>query len=153
LDAFRRLTHAERINPLSGASEMRGLNKVQIIGYLGRDPEMRYTPNGKPVTSFPVAVTRSWVKPEGGRAEKTEWFNVVAWERLAEICSQYLTKDSPVYVEGRLETRSWESEDGQRHYRTEVVANEVIILDKRGLPGEDPLSETAPNDSTITNPH
>ena len=79
---------------------MRGLNKVQLIGYLGRDPEMRYTPNGKPVTVFPLAVTRMWQKPEGERAEKTEWFNVVAWERLAEICSQSLTQNSPVYVEG-----------------------------------------------------
>ncbi len=125
---------------------MRGLNKVQIIGYLGRDPEMRYTPNGKPVTAFPVAVTRSWVKPEGERAEKTEWFNVVAWERLAEICSQYLGKNAPVYVEGRLETRSWESEDGQKHYRTEIVANEVIILDKRGAPADELPGELASTD-------
>ncbi len=110
---------------------MRGLNKVQIIGNLGRDPEMRYTPNGKPVTSFTVAVSRSWIKPDGEHAEKTEWFNVVAWERLAEICNQYLTQGSLVYVEGRLETRSWETENGQKHYRTEIVANEVIILDKR----------------------
>lgn len=120
---------------------MRGLNKVQIIGNLGRDPEMRYTPNGRPVTAFTVAVSRSWVKPEGGRGEKTEWFNVVAWERLAEICSQYLTKGSAVYVEGRLETRSWEAENGQRHYRTEIIANEVIILDRRGRVGEEALDE------------
>ncbi|MCL4394782.1 MAG: single-stranded DNA-binding protein [Chloroflexi bacterium] len=131
---------------------MRGLNKVQIIGYLGRDPEMRYTPNGKPVAAFPVAVTRSWVKPEGERAEKTEWFNVVAWDRLAEICSQYLSKDSPVYVEGRLETRSWESEDGQRHFRTEIVANEVIILDRRGPVPEEP-SGAAGADVPTTDSH
>jgi single-strand DNA-binding protein len=129
---------------------MRGLNKVQIIGYLGRDPEMRYTPNGKPVAAFPVAVTRSWVKPEGERAEKTEWFNVVAWDRLAEICSQYLRQDSPVYVEGRLETRSWESEDGQRHYRTEIVANEVIILDRRSRAAEEPAGEAAGGDIPTT---
>ncbi len=132
---------------------MRGLNKVQIIGYLGREPEMRYTPNGKPVASFPVAVTRTWVKPEGERAEKTEWFNVVAWERLAEICSQYLAKDSPVYVEGRLETRSWESEDGQRHYRTEIVANEVIILDKRGAAADESLRATPSNDPPVSDSH
>lgn len=129
---------------------MRGLNKVQIIGYLGRDPEMRYTPNGKPVASFAVAVTRTWVKPEGERAEKTEWFNVVAWERLAEICSQYLTKDSPVYVEGRLETRSWESEDGQRHFRTEIVANEVIILDKRGSTADESWGTPVSNDPSTS---
>ncbi|MBI3913680.1 MAG: single-stranded DNA-binding protein [Chloroflexi bacterium] len=115
---------------------MRGLNRAQIIGNLGRDPEMRYTPNGKPVTSFTVAVSRTWVKPEGDRAEKTEWFNVVAWDRLAEICSQHLGKGSLVYVEGRLETRSWETDNGQKHYRTEIVANEVIMLDKRGRSGE-----------------
>lgn len=120
---------------------MRGLNKVQIIGNLGRDPEMRYTPNGKPVTSFTVAVSRSWQKPEGERVEKTEWFNVVAWERLAEICNQYLTKGSAVYVEGRLETRSWETENGQKHFRTEIIANEVIILDKRGRAAEEDMTE------------
>lgn len=115
----------------------RGLNKVMIIGNLGRDPEMRYTPSGKPVTSFSVAVSRSWVKPEGERTETTDWFNIVAWGRLAEICSQYLTKGSMVYVEGRLETRSWEGENGQKHFRTEVVASDVNILDRRGRPGEE----------------
>ena len=120
---------------------MRGLNKVQIIGNLGRDPEMRYTPNGKPVTSFTVAVSRSWLKPEGERVEKTEWFNVVAWERLAEICNQYLVKGSAVFVEGRLETRSWEADNGQKHFRTEIIANEVIILDKRGRAAEEDLGE------------
>ncbi len=115
----------------------RGLNKVMIIGNLGRDPEMRYTPSGKPVTSFSVAVSRSWVKPEGDRTETTDWFNVVAWGRLAEICSQYLTKGSLVYVEGRLETRSWEADNGQKHFRTEVVASDVNILDKRGRGTED----------------
>ncbi|MBI5300601.1 MAG: single-stranded DNA-binding protein [Chloroflexi bacterium] len=118
---------------------MRGLNKVQIIGRLGRDPEMRYTPSGKPVTTFAVAVSRARGKTENEREEKTEWFNVVAWDRLAEICNQYLTKGSAVYVEGRLETRSWESEDGQKHFRTEIVANEVIILDRRGRGAEDEL--------------
>lgn len=115
----------------------RGLNKVMIMGNLGRDPEMRYTPSGKPVTSFSVAVSRSYVKPEGERTEVTDWFNVVAWGRLAEICSQYLTKGSMVYVEGRLETRSWEGENGQKHYRTEVVANDVNILDRKGRQGEE----------------
>ncbi len=118
----------------------RGLNKVMIIGNLGRDPEMRYTPSGKPVTSFSVAVSRSWVKPEGERTETTDWFNVVAWGRLAEICSQYLAKGSMVYVEGRLETRSWEAENGQKHFRTEVVASDVNILDKRARSPEEGVS-------------
>lgn len=115
----------------------RGLNKVMIMGNLGRDPEMRYTPSGKPVTSFSVAVSRTYMKPEGERTEVTDWFNVVAWGRLAEICSQYLTKGSMVYVEGRLETRSWEGDNGQKHFRTEVVANDVNILDRKGRQGED----------------
>lgn len=115
----------------------RGLNKVMIIGNLGRDPEMRYTPSGKPVTSFSVAVSRSYTKAEGERTEVTDWFNVVAWGRLAEICSQYLTKGSTVYVEGRLETRSWEGENGQKHYRTELVANDVNILERKGRQGDD----------------
>jgi single-strand DNA-binding protein len=126
---------------------MRGLNKVQIIGNLGRDPEMRYTPNGKPVTSFTVAVSRAWVKPEGERAEKTEWFNVIAWERLAEICDAYLSKGSLVYVEGRLETRSWQAEDGQKRFRTEIVANEVIILDKRGRAADEELGDALLSES------
>ena len=86
----------------------RGLNKVLIIGSLGADPEMRYTPGGKPVTSYSVAVNRGWRTSEGERKEATEWFNVVAWGNLAEICNQYLHKGSQVYVEGRLQTRSWE---------------------------------------------
>ncbi len=109
----------------------RGLNKVMIIGNLGRDPEMRYTPGGKPVTSFSVATSRTWVTADGERREATEWFNVVAWRDLAEICSQYLSKGSKVYIEGRLQTRSWEGPDGQKHYRTEIVADEMILLDPR----------------------
>ncbi len=130
----------------------RGLNKVMIIGNLGRDPEMRYTPSGKPVTSFSVAVSRSWVKPEGERTETTDWFNVVAWGRLAEICSQYLTKGSMVYVEGRLETRSWEAENGQKHYRTEVVASDVNILDKRGRGLEDGGMDSHVPETEVANP-
>lgn len=124
----------------------RGLNKVMIIGNLGRDPEMRYTPSGKPVTSFSVAVSRSFVKAEGERTEVTDWFNVVAWGRLAEICSQYLTKGSMVYVEGRLETRSWEGDNGQKHYRTELVANDVNILDRKGRPGDESSAMDAMSD-------
>ena len=109
----------------------RGLNKVMLIGNLGRDPEMRYTPCGKPVTSFSVASSRSWVSSDGERREETEWFNVVAWGNLAEICNQHLARGQQVYIEGRLQTRSWEDNNGQRHFRTEVVANEMIILGHR----------------------
>lgn len=109
----------------------RGLNKVMLIGNLGRDPEMRYTPSGKPVTSFSLASSRSWVSSDGERREETEWFNIVAWGNLAEICNQHLSRGQQVYVEGRLQTRSWEDNNGQRHFRTEVVANEMIILGNR----------------------
>lgn len=107
----------------------RDLNKVMLIGRLGRDPEMRYTPSGQPVTSFPLAASRSWVTANGDRREATEWFNIVTWRNLAEICKQHLSKSSRVYIEGRLQTRSWEDEHGQKHYRTEVVADEMIMLD------------------------
>ena len=109
----------------------RGLNKVMIIGSLGRDPEMRYTPNGRPVTSFSIATSRSWTSAEGERREETEWFNVVAWGTLAEICKAHLSKGQQVYVEGRLQTRGWEDETGKKHFRTELVANEMILLGDR----------------------
>lgn len=108
---------------------MAGLNKVMIIGNLGRDPEMRYTPNGAAVTSFSVAVNRRWTSQEGQPQDETEWFNVVAWNKLAETCNQVLSKGRLVYVEGRLRTRSWDGQDGQKHYRTEVIASTVQFLD------------------------
>jgi single-strand DNA-binding protein len=109
----------------------RGLNKVMIIGKLGRDPEMRYTPSGRPVTSFSVATSRTWTTSDGERHTETEWFNIVAWGNLAEICNQYLSKGQRVYVEGRLQTRRWEGNDGNKHTSTEIVANEMIMLDDR----------------------
>ena len=124
---------------------MRGLNKVLIIGNLGREPEMRYTPSGRPVTSFSVATTRSWTSGDGDRREETEWFNVVAWGNLAEICKQYLHKGQPVYVEGRLQTRGWDDPEGKKHFRTELVANEVIMLsERRGEPSEEGPAEEPP---------
>lgn len=111
----------------------RGLNKVMIIGHLGRDPEMRYTPSGRPVTTFSVATNRTWTTTDGERRTDTEWFNVVAWNKLAEICNQYLSKGQQVYIEGRLQTRRWEDANGVRHTSVEVVANEMIMLgDRRG---------------------
>jgi single-strand DNA-binding protein len=112
----------------------RGLNKVMIIGRLGRDPEMRYTPSGRPVTTFSVATDRSWNTSDGERHTETEWFNVVAWSNLAEICKQYLTKGQLVYIEGRLQTRKWEDAEGNKRSSIEIVANEMIILgDRREL--------------------
>ena len=110
---------------------MASLNKVIIIGNLGSEPEMRFTPNGNPVTSFRVATNRIFTTPDGERKEETEWFNVVTWGRLAENCNQFLTQGQRVYTEGRLRTRTWETQDGQRHFRPEVIANKVIFLDKR----------------------
>lgn len=119
----------------------RGLNKVLIIGVLGNEPEMRYTPNGKPVTSFSVAVSRGWRTSEGERKEATEWFNVVSWGNLAEICNQHLRKGSQVYIEGRLQTRSWDDAGGVKHFRTELVANEMIILDGRSFVADDDYTD------------
>jgi len=102
-----------------------------IIGNLGSEPEMRFTPSGNPVTSFRVATNRVYTTAEGERKEETEWFTVVAWNRLAEQCNQFLTKGRLVYAEGRLHTRTWESQDGQKHYRTEMIANRVIFLDRQ----------------------
>ncbi len=109
---------------------MAGLNKVMLIGNLGADPEMRYTANGNAVTTFNVAVNRTYSGPDGERKEETEWFTVVTWNKLAETCSQFLQKGRRTYVEGRLQTRSWEGQDGQRRYRTEVIANTVLFLDR-----------------------
>ena len=109
----------------------RGLNKVMIIGHLGRDPEMRYTPSGRPVTTFSVATNRSWQSADGERHEETEWFNVVAWGSLAEFCNQNLVRGQQVYIEGRLQTRKWDDAEGKKHFATEVVAREVIMLGER----------------------
>lgn len=109
----------------------RGLNKVMIIGHLGRDPEMRYTPSGRPVTTYSVATSRSWNTSDGDRRSDTEWFNVVAWGSLAEICKQYLVKGQQVYIEGRLQTRRWEDDDGNKRTTVEIVAKEMIMLGDR----------------------
>ena len=115
----------------------RGLNKVMVIGHLGRDPEMRYTPSGRPVTTFTVAVSRSWNTADGERRSETEWFNIVSWGNLAEICKQYLYKGQQVYIEGRLQTRRWEDKEGQKHTSVEVVANEMMMLgDRRDNSGQ-----------------
>lgn len=127
---------------------MAGLNKVMLIGNLGTDPEMRYTANGNAVTTFPVACNRTYTGPDGERKEETEWFNVVTWNKLAETCSQFLQKGRRAYVEGRLQTRSWEGQDGQRRYRTEVIANTVLFLDRAQaapLP-EDDVGAVEPED-------
>ncbi len=111
---------------------MVGLNKVMIIGNLGTDPEMRYTPNGNPVTSFRLATTRSYNTQDGERRQETEWFTVVTWNQLAEQCNQYLAKGRRAYVEGRLHSDQWEGNDGQTRFRNEIIANRVMFLDRPG---------------------
>ncbi len=125
------------------------LNKVLLIGRLGTDPEMRYTASGSPVTTFRVAVSRQWKDGSGDPREETEWFSIVTWNKLAEICHQYLTKNARVYLEGRLQTRSWEDQQtGQTRYKTEVVASDMIMLDgRRDAPsasGEPPFGSAEP---------
>src|SRR6476661_2418609 len=104
------------------------LNKVTLLGHVGRDPEMRYTASGAAVTSFTVATNRMTRAADGSSQEETEWHPVVAWDKLAETCNQDLHKGSKVYIEGRLQTRSWE-QDGQKRYKTEIIAYEMIMLD------------------------
>jgi single-strand DNA-binding protein len=114
---------------------MAGLNKVMIIGNLGADPEMKYMSDGTAMTNFRVAVSRTYTNQSGERKEETEWFRVVAWRKTAEICSQYLQKGSKVYVEGRLQTRSWDTPEGEKRYMTEVVADTVQFLDRANQAG------------------
>lgn len=106
----------------------RGLNKVMVIGYLGRDPEMRFTPSGKSVANFSIACSRSWKTANGEIHTETEWFNVVAWEKLAEIAKEYLQKGSRVYVEGRLQSHNWQDSEGRQHKSVEIVARDVLLL-------------------------
>lgn len=122
----------------------RGLNKVLLIGNLGKDPEMKYTQQGTPVTTFSLAVSRSWKSPDGQAKDETEWFRIVAWQKLAETCNEYLHKGSKVYIEGRLQTREWTGQDGQSGKTTEVIANEMVLLDPRQGGGGGGYNEDRP---------
>lgn len=136
----------------------RSINKAIIVGNLTRDPEMRYTPNGQAVTSFGVATNRRWTTNEGEQREETEFHNVVAWGKLAEICSQLLKKGRKVYIEGRLQTRSWEGKDGVTRRRTEIVTRDMVVLDKRATEaaaeagGEYVVPEKAPAEPLVEAP-
>ena len=107
------------------------LNRAQIIGNLTRDPETRTTPNGQTVTNFSVATSFVWKDAAGVKQEKPEYHNIVAWRKLGQICAQYLHKGNKVYIEGRLQTRDWEGQDGVKRYRTEIIADNMIMLGKR----------------------
>ena len=107
---------------------MDGLNKIMVIGNVGTDPEMRYTPSGSPVTSFRIATSRSYTAQDNERKQETEWFTVVAWNNLAEQVNQYLTKGRRAYVEGRIKSHSFQGNDGQMRFRNEIVASRVLFL-------------------------
>lgn len=135
------------------------LNKAMIIGNLTQDPEVRNTPTGQTVASFGVATNFVWVDQAGQKQQKAEFHNVVAWRRLAEICGQYLKKGGKVYIEGRLQTRDWVGQDGVKRYRTEIIAENMIMLDRPGgasmagsekppLPAEEP-TETIEEIETV----
>lgn len=129
---------------------MLNLNRAQIIGNLTRDPEMRYTPNGQAVTNFTVATNRRWTGKDGEAGEATEYHDIVVWGKQAETLSQILKKGAPAYVEGRLQTRNWEGQDGVKRYKTEIIADLTIALSGRGGDGgayvprdENPVDEIA----------
>jgi len=117
---------------------MPGLNRVQLIGHLGKDPETRFTPNGQKVCTFSMAVNRRWKAKDGNTKEATDWFNIEAWGKLAEICQQYLHKGSLIFAEGRLQTDRYEHE-GETRYYTKVILQQMQMLDRK--PGEEPAVE------------
>lgn len=122
----------------------RGVNKVILIGNLGQDPEVRYMPNGNAVANITIATSDSWKDQQGQLQERTEWHRVVLYRRLAEIAGEYLRKGAKVYLEGRLQTREWNDPQGQKRYTTEIVANELQMLDGRGAGAGAPMGGGAP---------
>ena len=129
----------------------RSLNRVQLIGNLTRDPELRYTPSGTAVCSFSIATNRNWTTDTGEKKDEVEFHRIVSWNKLAELCSQFLTKGRKVFVEGRLSTRSWTAQDGSQKQTTEIVISDMILLDSRrtGTEGE---VVSAPEESTEETP-
>ncbi|MBU1145976.1 single-stranded DNA-binding protein [Patescibacteria group bacterium] len=123
------------------------LNKAMIIGNVTRDPEVKTTPSGQSVTSFSVATNRVWTNAQGQKQEAVEYHNIVAWGKLAEICGQYLNKGKKIYVEGRLQTRDWQGQDGVKRYKTEIVAENMIMLDRGGASAGGSAREPAVNQS------
>jgi single-strand DNA-binding protein len=112
------------------------LNRAELIGNLGADPEVRYTPAGQPVANFRVATNRFWTDKKGEKQQSTEWHRIVVWGKLAELCGQYLTKGRQVYLSGRLQTRQWDGRDGEKKYTTEIVADQVTFLGGARKDGE-----------------
>ena len=133
---------------------MAGVNKVILIGRLGRDPEIRYTPSGAAVANFSIATSDEWTDRESGqKQERTEWHRIVAWRRLGEICGEYLHKGSQIYIEGRLQTRAWEDREGNKRYTTEVVAQNMQMLGPAGKEGRaESLDERYPVEEPVDIP-
>jgi single-strand DNA-binding protein len=129
------------------ANMSRGLNKIMLIGNLGRDPEMRFTSSGKPVTNFSLAVSRRYRSPEGEAVDETEWFRIVCWDKQAEIADQYLSKGTKVFVEGRVQIRKYVANDGQERTSVDVIASEFLILTPRGGEGSGSYREPASRES------
>jgi single-strand DNA-binding protein len=131
-----------------------GVNKVILIGRLGKDPEVRYTPSGTSVANFSMATSEEWKDRETGeKQERTEWHRIVAWRRLGEICGEYLHKGSQIYIEGRLQTRSWEDRDGNKRYTTEIVAQNMQMLSPVGKErSAEPMGQHYPEEEPINVP-
>ena len=119
---------------------MSGVNKVILVGHLGANPEVRYTAGGQPVANLRLATTERWVNKNGEKSEQTEWHRVVAWGKLAEICGQYLQKGKQVYIEGKIRTRQWQDQQGQKRFSTEIVAQQMVMLGRAGDRAE-PMDE------------
>ena len=128
---------------------MASVNKVILVGNLGKDPDVRYTPGGAAVANFSIATNERWKGKDGNTEERTEWHNIVVWGKLAELCKEYLAKGRTVYIEGRLQTRSWDDKEGKKRYTTEVVAQTLQFLDRRGSAetGPRPSASGASNES------
>lgn len=123
---------------------MAGINKAILIGNLGKDPELRYTPSGQGVASFSLATTEQYNDKNGQKQKRTEWHNIIAWGKLGELANQYLRKGRPAYIEGRIETRSWDDKDGVKKYRTEINASVIQFLGAGAGPGGDDADSVPP---------
>jgi single-strand DNA-binding protein len=134
---------------------MSSLNKILLIGNLGKDPEVRYTPDGSPVATFSLATSENWTDKNGSRQEHTEWHTIVAWNRLADLAKRYLSKGRQVYVEGRIRSRDWTDKDGNKRRTTEVIATQMVLLGSRpqnadaGMQPMDVASRTAPESDPV----
>jgi single-strand DNA-binding protein len=132
---------------------MASVNKVILVGNLGADPEVRYTPGGRAVATFRLATKEQWTGKDGEKTERTEWHKIVAWARLGEICGEYLRKGSQVYIEGRLQTRNWEDRDGNKRYTTEIVAQIMQMLGPGGKGGSaKTVEERFPDEEPVSIP-